>query len=116
MISEKIKQLREERGLSPDQLAIHLQFAKSTIWSYEMGKREPSAIHLKKIADFFDVSTDYLLNRVTVSSTMLNLQDQDLTEKYTFLLDKQKITKEELTEAIAYIRAKRMMDDESISV
>lgn len=61
--SEKIKQLRIERGLSQYEVARKLGLARTAIGNYEQGIREPSLNVLKKLCDFFDVSADYLLGR-----------------------------------------------------
>lgn len=63
MISARLKKLREEAGLSQKDLAKRLDVASSTIAMYESNKRTPDANMLEKIADFFEVSVDYLLGR-----------------------------------------------------
>lgn len=63
--SERLKQLRKKNNLSQEGLAKKLGLARSTIAGYETPdkKREPDYETLKKLADFFDVSIDYLLGR-----------------------------------------------------
>lgn len=63
IFEERFKELRKESGLAQDKLAIKLQIGKSTVSYYETGRSEPTISMLIKIADFFDVSTDYLLGR-----------------------------------------------------
>ena len=58
---ERIKQLREEDGLSQAQLAKAVGISQSAIALWELGDRTPSADAIIKLAKFFDVSTDYLL-------------------------------------------------------
>jgi transcriptional regulator with XRE-family HTH domain len=58
-----LKLLRNNKGLSQRQLAKKLNVAPSTLAMYELNKREPDYETLGKIADFFDVNTDYLLGR-----------------------------------------------------
>ncbi|MBW1839657.1 MAG: helix-turn-helix transcriptional regulator, partial [Deltaproteobacteria bacterium] len=57
----KIKQLRNERDLSLEKLAQHLNIAKSILWKYEKDQAIPSAEIIRRIASFFNISTDYLL-------------------------------------------------------
>ena len=58
----RIKHLRKEKGLSQEQLAQAEGVSnKSTICNYEIGKRQPDIAMLKKIAIFFNVTTDGLL-------------------------------------------------------
>ena len=58
-----LKDLRLEKGLGQSDLAKKLQCSKSIISMWENGKREPSMHCIIKIADFFDITTDYLLGR-----------------------------------------------------
>lgn len=62
-IGNKISKLRERRGLSQVQLAEKLHMSQGSLAMYETGKRKPSLDTLKLIADYFNVSTDYLLGR-----------------------------------------------------
>jgi transcriptional regulator with XRE-family HTH domain len=63
MIGERLRKLREERGLLQRQLADILKLTQQTISLYESNQREPDAETLKKIADFFNTTIDYLLGR-----------------------------------------------------
>lgn len=59
----RLKQLRTERGISQVRLAMELSVSQHTISRYETGEREADYVMLIRIADFFDVSVDYLLER-----------------------------------------------------
>ena len=58
---DKIKELCQKQGISLNQLEEKLNF--STNYLYSMKKGNPKADNLQKIADYFNVSTDYLLGR-----------------------------------------------------
>lgn len=58
---ERIKQLREEKAISQMQLANALNISQSAIAKWELGKTEPTADYIIRLAIFFDVTTDYLL-------------------------------------------------------
>ena len=58
-----IKNLRKQINKTQEEVAKDLQLQKQTFQNYELGKREPDIETLKKIADYFDVSLDYLCNR-----------------------------------------------------
>ena len=58
-----LKDLRLEKGLSQTQLAASLSVSKGIISMWENGKREPTLFYLIKLADFFNVSIDYLAGR-----------------------------------------------------
>lgn len=57
----RIKQIRNEKNITAKTLATHVGVAESTMSLYENGKREPDYKTLQKIAEYLDVSIDYLL-------------------------------------------------------
>lgn len=59
---EKIKELAKKRGVSLQTVATDLNFSVNYLYSLKT-KKTPSAEHISKIADYFNVSTDYLLGR-----------------------------------------------------
>ena len=59
----RLKELRLDKGLKQSELANILMTTQATIGKYERGDLEPNLDFLKKLADFFEVSTDYLLGR-----------------------------------------------------
>ena len=61
MFGQNLKKLRTSKNLSQSKLSKILGISSSTIGMYEQGRRFPDQTILTKIADFFDVSTDYLL-------------------------------------------------------
>ena len=63
MIFEAIRTLREERGLSQAQVAAILGVAQNTYSQYETGKIEWTAPVLLRLADYYQVSVDLLLDR-----------------------------------------------------
>lgn len=62
-VGTRIAELRNNAHMSQFQLAKVLKIGTSTLGMYETNKREPSPKVLKRIADYFNVSTDYLLGR-----------------------------------------------------
>ena len=60
---EILCELREDRRLTQTQLARELHMAPTTISSYETGKIQPPPDKLISLADYFQVTTDYLLGR-----------------------------------------------------
>lgn len=62
----RLRQLRKEKGISQLKLAMDLHTNQNTISRYETGEREPSIHELIKIADYFHVSIDYLLERTEI--------------------------------------------------
>lgn len=64
MFNERMKALREEKGLYQKELAEKLSISRASIAMYESGERIPNLESLVNIADFFEVSLDYLLGRI----------------------------------------------------
>lgn len=63
MICDKLKLLRENKKMSRQQVADALGISKRTLESYEYGQREPNIDMINKFADFYNVTTDFLLGR-----------------------------------------------------
>lgn len=59
--SMRLKDLRQSKHLTQRELAKELKIGYSTLAMYETGKREPDHAMLQFIADYFNVSVDYLL-------------------------------------------------------
>jgi len=60
----RLKELREEKGLSQEQLGKEIGFKHNTICNWENGTREPDIDTIEKLCNFFGVSADYLLGFV----------------------------------------------------
>lgn len=69
MANNRLKLLREEKGLSQREIAKKLNIPPTTYGGYENNKREPNSEMLITLADFFNCSIDYLLGR---SDTPIN--------------------------------------------
>lgn len=60
----RLREIRRRKGISQLKLAMDLNTSQNTISRYETGEREPGINELIKIADYFNVSVDYLIGRV----------------------------------------------------
>lgn len=89
--SQKIKELRTEKGISQDELANATGLSHGCIAMLEVGKRAPTATTLTALADFFEVSTDYLLGRAddfgVISISTQKNPTSDLTSEEKHLLE-----------------------------
>lgn len=63
MLNIRIKELRTARGLTQVEFANNLSVSKQAVSNWENNNIQPSIDMLLKIADFFGVTTDYLLGR-----------------------------------------------------
>ena len=66
--AQRMKQLRKEKKLKQQQLANQFSVKLRTYQGYEYGESYPEVAKLVAIADFFDVSLDYLMGRSEVRS------------------------------------------------
>ena len=63
IFGDNIKRLRKNKGLKQQELAEILGVKRNTYSDWENGKTEPSFDNLFKLADFFDISLDWLFGR-----------------------------------------------------
>lgn len=118
--SLRLKELREKRKISQKQLAMNLGVGVGTVGMWESSNRTPPAKKLKLIADYFDVTIDYLLGydiisdeeyaegaRATVRKNLTPIEDEML---YAFrqvgkkLGEKGQLTLIEVAEGMAGIK------------
>lgn len=88
MFGERLAKLRKEKGLTQEELAKALNITRSALSLYEIGKRDPDTETLKKMAEYFGVSIDYLLGRT-------NLPNGFIPEEYQ---QKHKVTKRDINQ------------------
>lgn len=72
---ERLQELREDRDISRKELSAYLNVSVSALGMYEQGRREPNIETLVKIADYFDVSLDFLLGRIFTGSNPKELEE-----------------------------------------
>ena len=79
MRGNRLKILREEKGLKQDELANLLSISPSAVGMYERNEREPNDDLTIKFAEFFGVSTDYLLGKSEIRNPeQIPLTDEDI--------------------------------------
>lgn len=90
MFKDKLKQLRIQKGVTQADIATAIGVSPATIGNYEQGTREPRNNEMwKKIADFFGVSVDYLMDKTETSyaslrSRILPLEETESPKKNAF--------------------------------
>lgn len=75
MLSEKIRKLRKEKGLSQETLAEMLDISRQAISKWESGQSNPDIEYVIKMSDIFGVSTDYILK----DTTNINSSEKNVT-------------------------------------
>jgi len=93
-LGKRIKELREEKGLSQIELAKLLNISNTTLSQYETNQRVPSDEIKIKLAEFFNCSVDYLLGRT-------DIRNPYIPEEYT---QKHKVTKRDLMQYEDFIK------------
>ena len=81
MIGKKIRDLRKQKRMSQTELAKSAGVSQTTVTAWETGKAEPSSSAVAKLADIFNVTTDYLLGRPNKQETkkdVVELSDDDV--------------------------------------
>lgn len=81
LFSERLRELRQNKGLSQSQLADALNISKSAISMYELGKREPDLETLEGIADFFNVDINYLIGKEDGSMYYLDPEAAEIAQE-----------------------------------
>lgn len=71
-----LKRIRKEKGVTQDQIARYLNISRASYTNIENGKRDPDTPTMLRLADYFGVSVDELLGRITAyeAGTLEGLQ------------------------------------------
>ena len=86
--SLRIKALREERGLSQARLASALSVGVGSVGMWESTQEVPPAKKLIRIADFFEVSIDYLIGRSDIKSVASTSELSEEEEQFLALFQR----------------------------
>lgn len=74
---ERLVKLRKELNLTQEDFAQKIGYTRTAISAWEIGRNEPSNSDTVKIADFFGVSTDYLLGKSDVRNNTSNIDESN---------------------------------------
>lgn len=77
-----LAKLRKEKGVLQKEVATYLNMTVATVSNYEKGVHLPDLNTLIMLADFFDVSTDFLLQRTDYKASISTL-NRPLSSEYT---------------------------------
>ncbi|WP_407310620.1 helix-turn-helix domain-containing protein [Desulfosporosinus sp. SB140] len=78
LFGKRLIALREERGCSLEEIAKHVGITKSVLSKYERGLHVPGLMAAKRIADFFNVSIDYITGNSDERNNVTRKIFQDL--------------------------------------
>jgi transcriptional regulator with XRE-family HTH domain len=118
---DRIAHLREKRSLTQEELSNKIGISRAALSHYETSRREPDYETINKIANFFNVTIDYLLGRTDQPQTVLDvdirdfvesldLTDENIMNKFSLTVDGRRLTPEEAKRFIAFVRAERSLE------
>ena len=103
---EKIKSLAKKQGISLNTLEERVGLGKNYIYSLK-NKKTPSAEHISKIADYFNVSTDYLLGRT---------DNPAIADQERFFFEGKEVNVEELASTAMRFNGKPLSDEDKKAI
>lgn len=106
--STTLKDLRELNDVTQEQLAEYLKVSRSTVAGYESKNRQPDFERLEKIAEFFNVTIDYLVRGFDDEQNVLlkeSTLDQEVAISY------RKLSLESKQDVLKYIRLLELRDE-----
>ncbi|MDF1511055.1 hypothetical protein Gp_49 [Bacillus phage vB_Bacillus_1020A] len=107
---DRLKKLRENKKLSQQQLADILKINRSTYARYELSQTQPDFEILKSIADYYEVTIDYILGHKSEIVELEYYKNKIATEFPDIDLmfkDMESLTAEDMKEVYEYIKFKK---------
>ena len=95
LFAKRLRDLRDEKNVSQEEVAKEVGITKSTLSKYELGKNEPGMMVAKRLADYFHVSFDWLVGHS--DEKQLVMAKKELANLFSKLLEKDKL------EAVRYM-------------
>mgnify|MGYP005750450845 CR=1 FL=1 len=92
IMGKRLKYLREKSGFAQKFVAEKIGVKNNTLSGYESGRREPDSETLRKLADFYEVTTDYLHGRTDTPTYEIERESDD---EHIYFFDKENVTPEE---------------------
>jgi transcriptional regulator with XRE-family HTH domain len=83
LVRDRLRNLRNEKDLTQQDLADFLGITRPAYTAYESGRRQPDNETLSKLADFFGVSVDYLLGRTNIRTPIETIAAHHDGEEWT---------------------------------
>lgn len=105
VIGQKIKKLREEKGITQEAMAIHLDVTQSNYGRLEKDDRRLNVVKLLKIVQILDVNINYLFNEIINDAEPgEDMFNQANKEVYEILVESLKAEIQHLKEEINFLR------------
>lgn len=117
----RLKELRKNRGISQEQVAHDLGLSLRGYQNYEYGLREPNIAMILKLAEYYNVTTDYLLEKETTApsdpfETLMFTKEMEtaMNADYKKLLPQDKAVIARIVKALVDSHNKNEKEDEYI--
>ena len=75
---DNLRQIREKKNITQTRLSVDIEVSQELISHYETGKSKPNIETLIKLTEYFNCSTDYLLERTNNPATVKELNKKDI--------------------------------------
>jgi transcriptional regulator with XRE-family HTH domain len=90
MYGLRLRELRENKGIAQHELAQYLKVSREAYSHYESGRRQMNYDILFLLADYYNITIDFLLGRCEVNPMVINIGEAYLIERYRLLDDRGK--------------------------
>lgn len=111
MFAKRLTDLRERKNLLQKDISNIFQVEQATVSNWENGKRIPDSDMLIKLANFFEVSVDYLLGNENTNNLDKDLMEQEALKKALqksgFMENDEDLTDEELEKLFEFVNANK---------
>lgn len=108
-LGKRLKSLLNQKDLTQRDLARHFGWGDTTVSNYISGNRQPDLETTQALADFFDVTLDYLLGRTDNPKEYVTPKIPENWEQVIRRLTEQGLSAEDVEAAIEFIRAAKKM-------
>lgn len=97
---DRLIKLRKELNITQEELAKRVGYTRTAVSAWEIGRNEPSNADTIKLANFFGVTTDYLLGR----SDVRNYDKDEQEFRFAYHKEMEGLTDEEIADALKFYK------------
>ena len=97
---DRLIKLRKELNLTQEELAKKIGYTRTAVSAWEIGRNEPSNADTIKLANFFGVTTDYLLGK----SDVRNYDKEEQEFRFAYHKETEGLTDEEIADALRFYK------------
>ncbi|BDP64796.1 TPA: helix-turn-helix transcriptional regulator [Enterococcus faecium] len=93
---DRVKKLADRQKISIVELEEKLNFGKNSLYRWK--NSSPASDKLQKVADYFNVSTDYLLGRTNIPNQIENISEEEVDPLVYYRMDDTDMSPEDMEE------------------